>query len=185
MPTPGSCPGEWTSYMLPFPVCWELGGCGGLPPPPHPLPSLFPHSGAQCQSGCWHPVCIVPALCPGMPGPAGAAGVHEGVTAAREEDLGALSMRSHPHITRSPSMAGREDPHVAAPRPGFFCPHSAKHLCSCICDPGGWGCPDPPLDTKSLDGEHVTAGAEGLAPDHSWGGPHAQILLLPLFESGD
>ena len=124
-----------------------------------------------------------------MPGPAGAAGVHEGVTAAREEDLGALSMRSHPHIIRPPSMAGRGDPHVAAttsaPRPGFFCPHSAKHLCSWIGDPGGWGCPDPPLDTRSLDGEHAIGGAEGPALDHSWGGPLTQILLLPLFESSD
>lgn len=156
---------------------------------PHPRPSLFPRSGAQCQSGCWHPLRVVTALCPGMPGPAAAAGVREGVTAAREEDLGALSRRSHPHITRPPSVAGRGDPHVAAttsaPRPGCFCPHSAKHPCSCICDPGGWGCPDPPLDTRSLDGEHATAGAEGLAPDHSWGGPLTQILLLPLFDSGD
>ena len=69
---------------------------------PHPRPFLFPRSGTQCQSGCWHPLCIVTALCPGMPGPAAAAGVPEGVTAAREEDLDALSRCSHPHITHPP-----------------------------------------------------------------------------------
>lgn len=163
-----------------FPCVGSLVGASRYP---HPLPlSLSPQ---RCSVPVWLLASCLhcPALCPGVPGPAGAAGVREGVTAAREEDSGALSMRSSPPYHTFPKY-GREDPHVAAPRPGF-CPHSASTCAPAYVTLEDGAARALPWIRRAWMGNMSQLELRGWPRITLGAAPLLQILLLPLFESGD